>query len=102
PHPPHDGRKIDLHPRWNAYSKLSSIAHLGYSPSRPDQRLGRYAADIETIAAQEFAFDQGDLGAEPGSTGSGDQSRRAGADHNEVVPTRGRRANPVRRVHVLD
>jgi hypothetical protein len=82
------------------YPELPSVANLGGGPGGPEQCLGRHAADVEAIAAQEVALDKGDLGAQPGGPGGRDQPGRAGADHDQVVPRGWPRVDPVRRVDV--
>src|SRR6516162_3078518 len=96
----HDASKIDSHVGRNLYPELCGVANLGGGPGGSDQCLGRYAADIEAVAPQEFALNQRHPGAQPGGTGGRDQPGGARTDHYQVVP-RGRfRADPVRRVDV--
>src|SRR5262249_24512199 len=80
-HPFHDAGKIDPHAGRNVYAELCGVANLGGGPGGSDQRLGRYAADIEAVAPQEFALDQRDPGAQPGGTGGRDQPGGARTDH---------------------
>src|SRR6516225_2775885 len=96
----HDASKIDPRAGRNVYPKLCSVPNLGGGPGGSDQCLGRYAADIEAVAPQEFALDQGHPGAQPGGTGGRDQSGGARTNHYQVVPGRRFRADPVRRVDV--
>src|SRR6516225_4176297 len=96
----HDASEIDPHAGRNVYPELCSVANLGGGPCGPDQCLGRYAADIEAITAQEFTLDQGDLGPQPGGPGGGDQPGGARTDHYQVVPGRRFRANPLRWVDI--
>src|SRR6516164_7439478 len=58
----HHASKIDPHAGRNVYPELCSLANLGGGPGSSDQCLGRYAADVEAVAPQEVALDQGDLG----------------------------------------
>src|SRR5262249_12607070 len=80
--------------------ELRSVANLGGRPGGSEQCLGRYAADIEAVAPQEFALDQRHPGAQPGGTGGRDQPGGARTDHYQVVLGGRFRADPVRRVDV--
>src|SRR6516164_1444531 len=99
-HSVHDTSKIDPHAGRNVYPELCSVANLGGDPGGPDQRLGRYAADVEAVAPQQFALDQRHPGAQPGGTGGRDQPGGARTDYYQVVPDRRFRADPVRRVDI--
>src|SRR5262249_55000061 len=96
----HDASKIDPHAGRNVYPELCSVANLGGGPGGSEQGLGRYAADIGTVARQEFALDQRYPGAQPGGPGGRDQPGGARTNHYEVVPGGRLRVDPVWRVDV--
>ena len=53
-----------------------------------DDALGRDTADVQTVSAHEVAFNQGDFGAESGSTRSRHQACCACTNDDEVVAPR--------------
>ena len=61
------------------------VAEVGVEPRGPQEGLGRNAAEVEAIAAEEVPFHQRHLGAEGGGAGGGDQPGGAAAEDDEVV-----------------
>ena len=61
------------------------VVEVGVEPRGAQQSLGRYAAEVQAIAAQEVLFHQRHLGAEGGGAGRGDQPGGACAEDDEVV-----------------
>src|SRR5437588_582964 len=75
-------------------------ARRGGGPRRPDEGLRGDAADVEAVAAQERALDQGDTAAQPGGAGGTDEARCARAQDDQVVASGRLGVGPVRRVDV--
>src|SRR5690606_14745662 len=92
--PLHDRSEIHFCPRWHPNTKTSSVPHFGCRASRPDERLRRDAADIETIAAKQVTFNQCDLRAETRGPSGRDQSSGPGSDDHQIVPPRRNRIGP--------
>ena len=62
-HPLHDGGEIDLDRRPTAHAELARAPRARRRAGGADQRLGRHAADVEAVAAQEMPLDERDPGA---------------------------------------
>ena len=75
---------------------------LASSPSRTDDRLGRDAAGVETVAAEKMAFDEGDACTQAGCTHCAYESGSPTAKHDEIVRGCGLRIPPLRGVHLID
>src|SRR5262249_3882705 len=102
-HAAHRGSEVGLRAgREREADLLLGTARLGREARRANHTLRRPAADGQTVAAEVVALDHRDLRAEPRADRGRDQARRPGADHHEVVATRGLRVLPRARVHVLE
>ena len=96
PHALHGHRKIDPDAVGGVDAVACGIAHLGVQARAADEGLGRHAAVVQRVAAEQVAFDQRDPGAERGGAARRDQSRRSGADDQQVVRLARPRIAPIR------
>ena len=96
----HHRGEVHLHVVRPADAEQAGVADLRHHARRADDALGRDAADVQAVAAQVVALDQGDLGAQAGGARRGHQPGRAGADHHQVVAAGRGGIGPVRRVRV--
>ena len=92
--PPHRLGEVDAN-AVDMDAEAFPVFGLSDGPRRAQQRLRRNAAGVETIAAQEFAFDESHLRPESRGPRRRDQAGRPAADHDEIVPLPGRRIDPV-------
>src|SRR5208283_5135603 len=86
-HPLHHGGEIDGDVGWRRRtdSHARRVVTGSGGPSGGEQGLGWYTAVVQAVPAHQTAFDQRDLRAETGRARRGDQSRRAGPDHDQIV-----------------
>ena len=101
-HARHDRGEVDAGALGHADAEVAGVAHVGRGARRAQQRLGRHAADVETVAAEALALDQCHPATEAGRAGGRDQPGGAGAEDHEVIAARGRRVDPVGRAHVRE
>ena len=101
-HPLHHRCEVDLDITRNADSNVRGRANVGDRPARPDDRLGRHAAHVETVAAHEVAFHEGDPGPHGTGAACGHQSGCPGTDHHQVVAAVRGRILPVGWVDVVN
>ena len=99
-HPLHGRGEIGFRGHRRVPGESRRVAEIGVEPRRAQERLGRYAAEVQAIAAEEVPFHQRHLGAEGGGAGRGDQPGGAGAEDDEVVAGGGLRVLPARRPRV--
>jgi hypothetical protein len=88
PHALHDGGEVAAAEVRGGGETVLAVMHLVPGPGRAQQGLGRHTAHVQAVAPQEVAFDQRDSRAEPRGAGGADQSRRAAADHQQLVGLR--------------
>ena len=65
--------------------EIVGTTHQGGDPGRTDERLARHAAVVQTVSSHLVTLDQRHASSETGGAGGGHQTRRAGADHHDVV-----------------
>ncbi len=101
PHALHRHRKVDLDVVRRPGAVVGGVAHLGVQARRADQGLRGHAAVVQAVAAEQVAFDQRDPRAQRGGAARCDQSRRPGADDQQVVGVARPRVAPIRRPGVV-
>ena len=100
PHALHDGGEIDLRrPRYR-HAELGRPVQFAQHPRRTNQRLRRYAPDVQTIAAHEVAFHQRDSRSQAGGPRRGDEPGCACPDNDQVVTGSGLWVLPIARVNI--
>ena len=57
----HHGAKIDSDVGWDLRTVMLGLAHLGIKLGRANDRFRRHTADVQAIAAEQFALDQCDF-----------------------------------------
>ena len=83
-HALHDGRKVHLD-AVDPHAVVTGRPRLGGRAGGADERLGGHAPDVQAVAPEEVALHERHLGAQPGAARRGHQTRRAPAEHDEVV-----------------
>ncbi len=101
-HALHDGGEVGADAVGHVNADGLGSADVADGFGRADDGLGRDAAGVEAVAAEEAFLDQGDLGAEAGGPDYGHESRGAAADDDEVVLAAGRGILPAAGVDVGD
>ncbi len=76
------------------------VAEVGVESRCSQERLGRYATEVQAIAAKEVSLHECHPGTEGGGASRGDQPGSAGAEDDEVVAWSGLRVLPSRRPRV--
>jgi hypothetical protein len=94
-HAGHHGVKV--HPRLADDANTAAGPGLAGRARGAEERFRRYAAGVETIAAQTGALDQRDARPESCRSGRTNQPGGAATDHYEVVEWLRGRVAPVRR-----
>ena len=94
-HPLHGCGEIGFRGHRRAPGESRRVAEVGVESRCSQERLGRYAAEVQAIAAEEVPFHQCHPGAEGGGASRGDQPGSAGAEDDEVVAGSGLRVLPV-------
>jgi hypothetical protein len=100
PHPFHHGRKVHADAGRHLRAEVFRIAHLSVQAGGANNRLGRYASDIEARAAKTIALYDGYLRAQFCGIEGREQSRRSSADDYQVVSVNRLGISPGRRVNV--
>ena len=99
-HARHGGAEVHLHVARRTGSVMCGVAHLRIQARCAYQCLGRNAADIQTIAANQIALDQGHACTECGGALGRDQASGTSADHEQLVAFGRLRIAPVGRAHI--
>ncbi len=98
----HDAGEIHRGALGDIDAEAVRLADRGGGATGAQEGLGRDASDIETIAAHEMLFDQGDARAQTNGSGSSDQAGSAGTNDDEIVAARRSGVGPPGRMHIRD
>ena len=97
----HHGAEIDSDVSGDLRTVMLGFSHLGIKLGRANDRFRRHTADVQAIAAEQFALDQRDFRTKCRRGMRGHESGRSGTDDQELVAIERRWIDPIGWPHIF-